>query len=409
MGRQWRGLALAAVALMVLACGSGEDEPATAPGEQTEGSEEPDDSASEEAEETDPSEADEGDAGQSFSLRYASYLPEGVTAVDEALEWIAQVEERVADETPHEVEFELFLAGALADGAESLAAIRDGRTDVALIAPGNNPSDLPLSQLGGLPFMSESPTAAAATWAQLSFDYPPFREEWAAQNAVPVMWSVAGNATTGLAEPIESIADLDGLRLRAIGLHAAALNQIGVDATAMDAAEVYEAIERRVVDGYATGAFVSAVLGLSWAEPGPHTVDLGMGQFTSAAGAVFNLEVWEGLPDSVQVIMLEVAGEVLSDFAPQNLEPLDAEACERIAELGGTAFRLPDSEISALRDEVFDEVFESWVSNVQDAGLDEAVALELADEFSQTEAQFADETAYVDGLIACTQQLDGDE
>jgi len=341
-----------------------------------------------------------GGDGKEIKVRFASGYPAGVTSVDEVAAWLSRSEARVEKETDYSFEVESFLGGSLVNAADSLAAVSQGRVDVAFLVPAASPAELPLNQLSGVPFLSRDPLAAAKTWAKLSAEDGPIKDEWAEHDVAAVMWAVAGNNTLGLTKPIDSVDDLDGLRVRAIGPASVVFDELGADVAALDVGEVYEGLERGVLDGFATGAFNSSIISSRWGEPAPNIYDLGMGQFTSAGGVV-NQKFWDDLPDDVRAILVEEAAANLDGYAESALEPLDKKACDMIEELGGQIKTFPADELASIAERTGPIALKGWKSSAEKAGVDSAVADELVENFRSTEEKFASETDYVDPLEKC--------
>jgi TRAP-type C4-dicarboxylate transport system substrate-binding protein len=399
-----RQLAYWLIAIMVLSACGGADDTAVAPTEPdgAETAEPTTDEATPEVDDED--EGDVGEEGETFSLRYGAYLPEGTTAIQDSLFFIDRAVELVANETNHTLEFENFLGGSLVSGAETVPAIREGRIDLGFVAPAFSPSDLPLTQVSTIPFLSSSPMAALRANDQMAQQNDDYRDEWVERNGmVPVLWVQAGNATTGFSEPVTSIDELSGKRVRTIGLHAAALERVGVDATAMDTSEMYEAIDRGVLDGFASFPFSTSVFAFSLQEVAPHFIDTGLGQYTTGAVA-FNVDIWEGLPSEVQDLLRQAAAETYDEFVVANLEPLDETACDMVLE-NGSVTALPEDEVEQWREDVFDDILEQWISTAAaETDLSEDEAAAFVDEYRELESEFAAGEDYVDGLQACIQR-----
>jgi TRAP-type transport system periplasmic protein len=398
-----RGLtALVFLASLVVLAACSADETSSEPEAEAEG-EEVDEQSTDESEGVDDTEeaAESEEAGEQISLRYNSYLGDATTAVQEALAWQERVVEQVAAETNHTIEFENFLGGSLGGGPESLAILQDGRADLGLIAPAFHPGDLPLTQVSTIPFLTDSVMGAMRANADLSLNDPDYSGEWQGAGVIPVMWIAAGNGAAGFTDPVASIDELEGLRLRVIGRHAEALAAVGVDPVAMDTAEIYESIDRGVLDGFGTLPFVTGLTGLALVEVAPHVTDLGLGQYTAAVGAAIRADVWDELPQEVRDIMLEAAEWVYDEFIPGNLEPQDEATCTSITEAGGSIQRLPQDEIDAWRDEVFDTIVDGWVSAAVEAGTSEDAARSFFDTYQASVAEQAELAEYEDGLQTC--------
>jgi TRAP-type mannitol/chloroaromatic compound transport system substrate-binding protein len=178
-------------------------------------------------------------------------------------------------------------------------------------------------------------------WAEL---YQPF-------GLIPF---AAGNSGVQMAgwfnKEINSIADLQGLKMRIPGLGGAVLERAGGLPVALAGSEVFTALQTGVIDATEwVGPYNDLALGLhtaasyyyfpGWHEPG------------ATLEAIINQEAWDSLPADLQK-MLEVGiramnDDLLSEFTARNTSALKT----LVEEHGVQLRRLPDDVLERLRAE----------------------------------------------------------
>jgi TRAP-type C4-dicarboxylate transport system substrate-binding protein len=360
-----------------------------------------DDSEEGETASVDPDSADTAEP-EIIELTYSTFLAESSPDGQEVLWWMDRVNEILDD---YELEFESHFAGALLPGHEMVAAIADEQVDMGYVANPYFPAELPLTQIIGVPFISESGEVAVKTFRDLYATDEAYRAEWHDRGLRPIVWSLTTNAAMGLTEPAETVADLEGRRIRGLGYPSEAVELVGMDPVIMEATEIYESLDRGVVSGYIL-PFANAVTGFRTHEVAPHFLDAGLGQWAIAASVTMPLGQWEDLPEEVQDAM-EVAGqEMATEFMLPNLQSQDEAACDEVLEAGGVVNRLSDEEIEEWRELAGESIIELWRSQAMDAGVAEDVIDEFETGYLNTIERYEDESDYVDGLTLCAERSD---
>ncbi|NCF44347.1 MAG: ABC transporter substrate-binding protein [Proteobacteria bacterium] len=177
-----------------------------------------------------------------------------------------------------------------------------------------------------------------------------WQELYAKFNLVPL---AAGNSGVQMAgwfnKEINSIEDLQGLKMRIPGIGGEVLSRAGGVPVVLPGGEIFTALQTGAIDATEwVGPYNDLAFSLhtaakyyyypGWHEPGP-TLE-----------AFVNKDAWEALPPDLQA-MIEVATQginedMLSEFTARNNTALDTLINEHGVELR----RLPDDVIAALRD-----------------------------------------------------------
>lgn len=374
--RTWL-LVAAAMALALAACGA-EGSPSADPGRGT-GGEEP-----------------AGGEGSEVSLRYSSILGGESDQAQQIAWWVDRVNEHT---TGTHLELEEFYAGAVASAGEELNAVQTGTVDAALVPVALYPAEFPLSQIVGMPFVTEDAEADARAFAELYETDELYRAEWDRQGVRVVTWYMTQTPAVACTAPVTSLSDMEGRRTRFFGLSGEALAQLGADVTAIDLPELFESLERGVID-CASGLPMSLMVDFGLHEVAPHFANLQTGTYAISGMVAVRDEVWESLPQELQDAMLTAGEEVLAEAARIHSEQ-DARACETLREADVEMTVVADGEVEQWREKVFDGLLGSWLDASTGAGVPGAGARDFAESYIDLVERYEWQGDYQDGLRTC--------
>jgi TRAP-type C4-dicarboxylate transport system substrate-binding protein len=275
--------------------------------------------------------------------------------------WADEIEKR----TDGRLQFTLFPAGsALGDATKQFDQVRAGVTDVAVGIPAIPRGRHPKSVLVELPFtVPDSKVGTCAMMAmkdEFASDYPDTRV---------LYLTVTEPSAAHTKERVESLDDLEGLRIRTpTPAITAMLEEIGATPVGMPPTEIYESVERGVVDGNImpwgpVGAFkLHEVLN--------YHVDAGINPV--AMYIVFNERKFESLPEDIQQVIDEVSEEVFSNWGRWWSET-DQEAIEMAKAAGNEIIPVSDEERETWRERLT-PVIDNYLANDADMPEEEAKA-----------------------------------
>ena len=166
-------------------------------------------------------------------------------------------------------------------------------------------------------------------------------------------------------EPIESIDDLKGLKMRFFGLGAKVMEKLGVSTQLLAAGDIYPALELGTID--ATEFSMPAIdRDLGFHEIAKHYYFPGWHQPISMGELIINLDNWDGLTDTQREIVNAVCKESMLRGLAQG-EAIQFGAMQELQAQGVTFHRWSPEILAALE--------EAWY--------------EVADEISADDADFA--------------------
>ena len=177
-----------------------------------------------------------------------------------------------------------------------------------------------------------------------------WEELYAPYNLVPIAGGNTGVQMAGwFNKEINSIEDIQGLKMRIPGLGGEVFNRVGGSAQTLPGSEIYTSLQMGAVDATEwVGPYNDLAFGLhqvaeyyyypGWHEPGP-TLE-----------TIINKEAWDSLPPDLQAILRTASRMInedsLSEYTARNNDALR----ELVEEHGVKIRRLPDDVIEALRE-----------------------------------------------------------
>lgn len=301
-----------------------------------------------------------------ISLKFDSYISEsaGPSRLDE---WfLSQLESR----TNGDVNIRRYWAASLNKVGEHLAAVRDNTSEMSLISPGYYQAELPVTRGLEWYFRMGRSDALQQVCRDVYDQFEPLRQEWEQRHRAKVLyWTNWNYAPMITREPINSIQDLKGKRIRGYGVASDVIERLGGTAVPMAAPEVYTALERGVLDGVYGFDFITAVA-YKLHEIAPHFTDIGDGPHAPST-TVMNMGVWEAMPADVQQVCNEIVDEIYDTKYAEIVENHMAEYVQTALNEGVKFNVFSDEQKLAAKDIVQPAQVESWKKNVAaPAGID---------------------------------------
>jgi len=334
-------------------------------------------------------------SGESYSWQYANYLPPKSSFST----GIARYFDAVGAES--NIEIEEFYQEALLSATDILAGVSQGRADLGFTIALYHPGELPLSQIVGVPFQTSDAEAQVRAMNDLYESNDAFRSEWEAQGVHVLSFVPLAPTMVATAEPLEGYDDLSGKKIRAVGLLSQAMKAAGVNPVALPAPEVYESVERGVIEGFTSYPFDVAVAN-SLNEVAPYMTDPGSGLYNLGA-LIITKSLWDGLDEETKTLLTEQVDE----YVPNAIELLAEEEkkqCDVFLEAGGTASVFPEQDVKKFESAVGDSVINAWREQAVKAGVDEGDADTFLKDYQAALSEQTESSSYVPGLVACAER-----
>ena len=271
-------------------------------------------------------------------------------------EMIVQIGERLRLVSDGAVDLQIFEPGELVPVLSITDAVRDQKVEAGLTWLGYDQGKIPASALiSAVPFGMEP-------WEFMGWWYEGGGRElgealYHEHRVHPILCGVIGPETAGwFRQPVKSIDDFRGLKIRFAGLGGKVLQRVGASVTMLPGGEIFPALEKGAID--ATEFSLPAVdQMLGFDRVASFNYFPGWHQPSTAFHMVVNLDLWRGLRDDTRALIATTC-ESISTYALARSEALQGEVIEQFDERGVTAGVLPRELLEALRDktnEVLDE------------------------------------------------------
>jgi TRAP-type C4-dicarboxylate transport system substrate-binding protein len=272
-------------------------------------------------------------------------------------EFMPEVDRILAETGNYQIEWQEAFGGQLYGANATLSSVEDGVTDIGWVFSYLEAPSMPLSQVTAYtPFSTNNVPAQLDTMRALYESVPEFREEWEQYNLVYLGATGSDSYDIYTTRPIESLDDLQGMRISAPGTLANWLRGTGANAVDGALTTFYTDIQTGVSDGVLSLAL--GVLPSRLYEVAPYVTRVQMGTVYSG-GLAINRDVWDTLPEEVQEAML-AAGDHYSKAHAEDLMERQPAAMERIIELG------QDQATPVVVTEMSAEERQRWVDALPD-------------------------------------------
>ncbi|HHY72344.1 MAG TPA: TRAP transporter substrate-binding protein [Bacillus bacterium] len=189
--------------------------------------------------------ANGGDNGKSHNLIISHFLPGNHPIQTQIFEGLGKT---LNEKTDGRITYELYPANALGDAGSHYDMAVTGEANIALSVYGYTPGRFPLVSVLELPFLAESAEHGSKIIGTLYNEFPEIQKLH--DETHPLFLFTAEPAQLiSTKHKIETPADLKGLRVRTPSpVGSTILEALGATAVSMPMGDVYEALQRGVVD-----------------------------------------------------------------------------------------------------------------------------------------------------------------
>ena len=284
-------------------------------------------------------------------------------AFTEHVERLAElVEERSGGEFTMNISY-----GGLSGNRENLDGISIGAFEMAQFCAGYHPDKNPSITVLELPFLGVSSLEMEREISMALYQTDAVREDLARWNAVPLMPSPLPQYNiVGSGDAPSTLADFEGMAVRATGGIGAAMATIGAVPTSMSATEVRQAMDSGVVSAVAFAPHAHMSFGTienaSW-----WTTNLNPG--TVNCPVVVNSDALADLSEENREILLGSVDEALDYYIDYYNNQTMAAWGPALDERGIERVTFSDEEIAAFRDAAAAPAAAAWIEENTARGL----------------------------------------
>jgi TRAP-type C4-dicarboxylate transport system substrate-binding protein len=210
---------------------------------------------------------------------------------------------QISERTGGEVTVRVYMGGELGPGpAEQYSRAVDGVSDIAFGLPGYTASNFPKTLLTELPGVILADTGTAKMNANVDMLSDEYKRV-----VLLGIWNNAPNLIFTANEPVRTLEDLKGLKIRVPSRNAGLVVEAwGASPVSMPAPEIYNAMQTGVIDGAMTDA---TTLGAFKLGEVTKYITTGMDTTISSFFLIMNRDSFGALSEDQQMVVLEAGRE----------------------------------------------------------------------------------------------------
>ena len=280
-------------------------------------------------------------------------------------EHVEKLAELVSEKTGGEFTMNISYGG-LSKNRENLDGISIGAFEMAQFCAGYHRDKNRVITVLELPFLGVSNLEEEVAVSKAVYGHPAATEEMAQWNARLLMTSPMPQYNlVGTGEPRDTLADFDGMRVRATGGLGQAFKAVGGVPTSVTATEAYQAMESGVVDTVAFAQHAHLSFGtINQAEW--WTANLNPG--TVNCPVVVNIDAYDSLSDAHKAALDSSVDEALDHYLA-NYGELLQRWDSVLDEKGVQKVEIDDAVISEFRAKAADPIRDQWIKDMEAQGL----------------------------------------
>lgn len=284
----------------------------------------------------------------------------------------------VEDASDGRISYEFNYVNSIVPPGEVGSAMGEGTVDAGLVVTSYNPSEFPISNwLSQLAFAGESgpPSAAlerSAAVAEWWKDHPEAMEsDFTSQGLVPLTTGINAHTAYQLlcTEEVTSLEDAQGTTVRTPGeAWADAAEAIGMEPVSLPGAELYESLQRGVVD--CTMADAPDMMSSNLTEVASHYTAVNLPGFTPY-GIFISQQVWDSLDEEDKAIVWDSIDVYTESLTSQGLQ-----LQEELLETSGMEFHEMEDDLASAMSDHQDTVLDDAVNSAPEGLSDPQEAMD---------------------------------
>lgn len=268
-----------------------------------------------------------------IELSYAVFFPPTHIQCKVAAAWA----EEIGTRSGGRVKINIYAGDSLTKAPQVYEAVVAGICDIGMSCFAYTRGRFPLLEGLDLPLGYPDGKTATRLATAMAAKYQP--QETADTHLLYV--HAHGPGILASRKPVRSLDEVKGLKVRATGLSATIVEKLGGVPVAMSQPEVYEALQRGVVD--ATLCPVETLKGWKQGEVIEAVTDSSAIGYTTSMFVTMNKDKWNQLPADVQALITEVSGEWVAKHG-EAWDQADVEGAAFVKELGKETIALSPEE-----------------------------------------------------------------
>jgi len=277
-------------------------------------------------------------------------------------------------------EIKFFEPGALVPSLECFDAVSKGSIESCWTTPGFDVGKYPaLAFFSSVPFGPEVGEFLAWKWFGGG---NALRDEIYAKHGIVAQDSFCiGRETSGWFRiEVKSIEELKGLKMRFFGLGARVMEKLGVSTQLLAAADIYEALERGVIDA-TEYSMPTMDIKLGFHQVAKYNYFPGWHQPATCSHLLMNKKAWDALPDAYKA-MIEIAGRAQMLYTYVESQAMQPDAMIEMRDKYKVQMkRWSDQDLAAFE--------KAWLEVIAEESAKDATFKKVADHYLAFRKKFA--------------------
>lgn len=300
-------------------------------------------------------------------LRYAEGGPNRGTRA-EAMEYFIQDVKKLTDGS---LDFEMHWGGSLVDFRTTANAVSSGAADIGTVLAAYTPTKTRALLLGDVPTGYSDPWVGMRAMYELMTTNKELENLLARENLA----YVTGYSSTGVQlecrgkDNIQTVADIKGKRMRAIGNYAKVLKDLGASMVNVTIGDFYQALDTGLID--CNAGYLYVLRAYKTYEVVDHVTLTNWGQITGFA-TLINRDVWGRLSDEQRRALREAGSSTIDYFAKLQIDEMnDVVDGLRTGSIGKkvSVYEMPEQEREKLL-KAGEKYAHDWVATITKEGVD---------------------------------------
>lgn len=278
-----------------------------------------------------------------------------------SIKWFA---EEISKQSGGRLKIEPHWGTDLCKVTENLNAIKTGLADIGWLSSGYTPSATSLMTAFDVIFVTDAFDARAKAAYELSQTYPDFMKEMSDNNLKVLFFQEMEPTGLYTMKKAETPADIKGLKIRAFGWVAQALQNWGASPVSIAATEVPDALSKGVID--ATSGFgISQAMNFKLHEAVKFVCEPGMGSYALCNHAI-NKNKFDSLPADLQTVVTN-AGSKMTDKFTEMVDSLWLKHVEAYKQNGVTIVSFTPTQRKVWVDAANpNSIYQAWKDQYKD-------------------------------------------
>jgi TRAP-type C4-dicarboxylate transport system substrate-binding protein len=270
------------------------------------------------------------------------------------------LKKELEDKSKGRIRVTIHPGGALAGAPAHYENVVAGAFDIGWTLQGYTPGRFPLSSIVEMPFLWSSAQEATRVFWQLFEELPALQKEYRDVRVLATWTHDLGQLYT-TSRPVRTIDDLRGLKIRAPGpVQTSMLRALGAVPVTMPAGEVYDSLERGVVDGLVIG--LSAIKGFRLDQVVKHATLANF--YVATMILAMNQQSYKKLSAEDRGLLDSLTGRRLAMLGAKNYDDEAADGLEALKKAKASIYQLSPAEMDKWK-QATAQMSKEWIKEME--------------------------------------------